>query len=415
VICRLSRILGAAALVLPLASALAADTIKIAYLNSLSGTFAFQGEEQLKVFNAAADMINGQGGVLGGRRFEIVPFDHKANPQEALVILKQVTDQDIRYVASTVSSVAHAISDAVAKYNERNPDRPILFLNFNALDPALTESKCNFWHFRFEAHTDMQLNALLDSMAKERAIRKVYLINQDYAYGQSFTKAAREMLTAKRPDIQIVGDDLIPLGKVKDFSPYVAKIRASGADSVVTGNWGNDLSLLIKASNEAGLKTPYYTLLAAFFGTPAAIGAAGADRVKSTYSWHINAADEVWEKRVLQYEARYKSVSDMAYLPPFRVLGMLAEAMNKAGTTDPLKVAYALEGMRYKGPTGDSWMRAEDHQMIVPLYLMTFAKAGQPEVKHDAEGTGYGWKTDVLIEAKNNVPPVRCQMQRPPM
>ena len=411
----LIRLIGGAALLLQLGGALAADTIKIAYINSMSGTFAFQGEEQLKVFNAAADMINAQGGVLGGRKFEIVTFDDKANPQEALVILKQVTDQDIRYVASTISSVAHALSDAVAKYNERNPDRPILFLNFNALDPALTEAKCSFWHFRFEAHTDMQLNALTDSMAKERSMQKVYLLNQDYAYGQAFAKSAREMLGAKRPDVQIVGDDLIPLGKVKDFAPYVAKIRASGADTVLTGNWGNDLSLLIKASNEASLKATYYTLLAAFFGTPAAIGASGADRVKSTYSWSINAADEAWEKRVLQYEARYKSVSDMAYLPPFRVLGMLADAMNKAGTSDTLKVAYALEGMRYKGPTGDSWMRVEDHQMMVPVYVLTFAKAGQPGVKHDAEGTGFGWKTDGLIEAKSNVPPVRCQMQRPPM
>jgi len=411
----LIRLIGGAALVLQLAGALAADTIKIAYINSMSGTFAFQGEEQLKVFNAAADMINAQGGVLGGRKFEIVSFDDKANPQEALVILKQVTDQDIRYVASTISSVAHALSDAVAKYNERNPDRPILFVNFNALDPALTEAKCNFWHFRFEAHTDMQLNALIDSMAKERSIQKVYLLNQDYAYGQAFAKSAREMLAAKRPDVQIVGDDLIPLGKVKDFAPYIAKIRASGADTVLTGNWGNDLSLLIKASNEASLKATYYTLLAAFFGTPAAIGSSGADRVKSTYSWSINAADEAWEKRVLQYEARYKSVSDMAYLPPFRVLGMLADAMNKSGTTDTLKVAYALEGLRYKGPTGDSWMRVEDHQMMVPVYVLTFAKAGQPGVKHDAEGTGYGWRTDGLIDAKSNVPPVKCQMQRPPM
>ncbi len=411
---RFIRVAFAVAITVQLSAALAAEPIKIAYINSMSGPFAFQGEEQLKVFNAAVDLINSQGGVLGGRKFELVVFDHKANTQEALIQFKQVTDQGIRYVATTVSSVALTLSDAIAKYNERNPDRPVLLLNFNALEPALTEAKCNFWHFRFEAHTDMQLNALLDSMAKDRSIRKVYLLNQDYAYGQSFTKAAKEMLTAKRPDIQIVGDDLIPLGKVKDFSPYVAKIRASGADSVLTGNWGNDLSLLIKASNEVGLNATYYTLLAAFFGTPAAIGASGGDHVKSTYSWNINAADDAWEKRVLQYEARYKSVSDMAYLPPFRILTMLAEAMNKAGTSDPLKVAYALEGMRYKGPTGDSWMRADDHQMMVPVYVLSFAKAGQPGVKHDAEGTGYGWKTDQLIEAKSNVPPMRCQMQRPP-
>lgn len=404
--------LFASALMAQCSAVLAADTLKIAFINGLSGTFALQGEEQLKVFNAAVDMANARGGVLG-RKIEIVTFDNKANPQESLVVLKQAIDQDIHYVVTTISSVAHAMSDALVKNNARDPARAVLLLNFNALDPALTETKCNFWHFRFEAHTDMQMNALTDAMAKQRAIHKVFLINQDYAYGQSVSKAAREMLSRKRPDIQIVGDDLVPLGKVKDFSPYVAKIRASGADSVVTGNWGNDISLLIKASNEAELKATYYTLLGAFFGTPAAIGAAGADRVKSIYSWHINAADEAWEKRITQYETRYKAVSDMAYLPPFRVLEMLTSAMTAAGSTDPLKVAYALERTRYSGPSGESWMRAEDHQIMVPMYIMSFAKAGTPGVKHDAENTGYGWKTDALVQAKDAVPEVKCQMQRP--
>jgi branched-chain amino acid transport system substrate-binding protein len=408
-----SRIVIGLALAFQLGCALAADTVKIAFIGGLSGTFALQGEEQLTVFNAAADMVNSRGGVLGGRKIEIVAFDNKANPQDSLIVLKQVTDQDIRYVASTISSVAHAISDALSKYNARNPDRPVLLFNFNALDPALTEAKCNFWHFRFEPHTDMQVNALTDTMAKQQGLHKVYLINQDYAYGQSVAHAAKQMLTAKRADIQVVGDDLIPLGKVKDFSPYVAKIRASGADAVLTGNWGNDLSLLIKASNEAGLKATYYTLFGAFFGTPAAIGSAGADRVKTVWSWHINAADPAWEKRLLDYGAKYKAVSDVAYIPPFRVVEMLANAMNSVGSADPLKVAHALEGMKYAGPTGESWMRAEDHQMIAPLYVMSFVKAGQPGVKHDAEGTGFGWKTDVLIQAKDTAPQIKCAMQRP--
>ncbi len=396
-----------------LGGAVAADSVKIAFIGGLSGTFALQGEEQLKVFNAAAEMVNSRGGVLGGRRIEIVAFDNKANPQDSLIVLKQAMDQDIRYVASTISSVAHAISEALSKYNSRNPDKPVLLFNFNALDPALTESRCSFWHFRFEPHTDMQVNALTDSMLKHPDMHKVYLLNQDYAYGQSVAAAARQMLVAKRPDIRIVGDDLIPLGKVKDFSPYVAKIRASGADAVLTGNWGNDLSLLIKASNEAGLKATYYTLFGAFFGTPAAIGSAGADRVKTVWSWHINAADPAWEKRLLEYGAKYRAVSDVAYIPPFRVIEMLANAMSSTGSADPLKVASALEGMKYAGPTGESWMRAEDHQMIAPLYVMSFVRAGQAGVRHEAEGTGFGWKTDTLIAAKDTAPQVKCAMQRP--
>ncbi|HVY05605.1 MAG TPA: ABC transporter substrate-binding protein, partial [Burkholderiales bacterium] len=288
---RLIEFLAASFLALYLGGAPAAEPLKIAFINTLSGAFALQGEETLKNVQTAVDIVNAKGGVFGGRPIEIVPFDNKGNPQETLIVLKQALDQDMRFVISGVSSIAHAITEAVGKHNARNPDRPVLFLDYGALDPALTEAKCSFWHFRFESHADMQVGVLADYMAKQPSVHKVYLINQDYAFGQATSKAAKEMLVAKRADIQIVGDELVPLGKVKDFAPYVAKIRASGADSVLTGNWGNDLSLLIKASNENGLSATYYTLLGAFFGTPGAIGAAGADRVKTLYAYNINAAD----------------------------------------------------------------------------------------------------------------------------
>jgi branched-chain amino acid transport system substrate-binding protein len=401
----------AALLQIALSGAFAAETIKVAFIGSLSGPFALQGEETLKNISAAVDLANSNG-VLGGT-IEIVPFDNKGNPQETLIVLQKAIDQDIRYVISGVSNIAHAVNEALGKYNARNADRPVLFLDYGALDPALTESKCSFWHFRFEAHADMQVKVLTDYMKRRASIQKVYLINQDYAFGQAVSRASREMLAAKRPDIQIVGDDLIPLGKVKDFAPYVAKIRASGADSVMTGNWGNDLSLLIKASNESGLTATYYTLLAAYFGTPTGIAASNADRVETLYAWTINAADASWEKRLIDYKSRYKAISNLDYLPAFRVVEMLANAMNQTKSRDPLKVAYALEGMKYAGPSGDSWMRAEDHQMIAPIYVLGFAKVGQPGVKHDAEGTGYGWKQEALIEAKDVVPAMKCQMERP--
>ena len=409
----LVRVFTCAAIADFLINAHAADTIKIAFIAGLSGPFAYQGEEALKVFYAAAELHNSESKDAARTKFEIIPFDSKSNPQEALIVLKRAIDQDIRFVASTTSSTAHAITAAVAKHNARNPGRTVLFLNYNALDPALTEAKCNFWHFRFEVHSDTQVDVLTDVMAKQRSIQKVYLINQDYAYGQAVSRASREMLEKKRPDIQIVGDELIPLNKIKDFAPYVAKIRATGAGTVLTGNAGSDLSLLIKASKEADLQVTYYTLLGALFGTPAAIGAEGAERIKTLASWHLNAAGPVWEQRLIQYASKYKSKSDFAYLPPFRILDMLASAMSKAGTQDPLRVAQALEGATYKGPSGDSWMRAEDHQLIAPVYVMSFVKAGQGPVKHDAEGTGYGWRTDTLIPAQSIIPGIRCKMERP--
>jgi branched-chain amino acid transport system substrate-binding protein len=227
---------ASAVLALQLGGATAADTIKIAVVGPMSGPFALLGEERLKIFMASADIVNARGGVLGGTKIEIIAFDNKSNSQESLIVLKQAIDQDIRFIASSASNVAHAISDALVKHNARNPDQRVLFFDFNALDPALTESKCNFWHFRFEVHSDTQVDVLTDYMIKQPSIRKVYLINRDYAFGQAVSKAAKEMLAAKRPDIQIVGDDFVALGKVKDFAPYVAKIHASGADIVLTGN-----------------------------------------------------------------------------------------------------------------------------------------------------------------------------------
>jgi branched-chain amino acid transport system substrate-binding protein len=325
-----------------------------------------------------------------------------------------VTDQNIRYVATTISSVALALTDAVAKHNARNPDRPVLFLDYDAREPSLTESKCNFWHFRFHPHSDMQLNVLSDYVARQAAIRRLYLINQDYAWGHSVSRAAIEMLGRKRPDIQIVGNDLVPLGKVKDFAPYVAKIGASDADAVLTGNWGNDLALLIRAAHDAKLKAAFYTTHAWVLGAPAAIGPAGADRITTVTQWHINEADAGWQKRLLAYRDKYKAQQYLDYLPIWQTIEMFAAAIERAKSDDPVRVGYALEGMEFNGPSGRSWLRAEDHQVMAPIYVTSFVKAGQPGVKYETEGTGYGFKTLVKVDADKNVPQMVCRMERPP-
>ena len=356
-----------------------------------------------------------KGGVLGGARFEIVHFDNKSSPQESVLLLKQVTDSGIRYVTqSGGSNVAHALSEALAKHNSRNPGGSVLYLNYAAQDPALTNEKCNFWHFRFDAHVDMKLDAITTHVAQQKNIRKVYLINQDYAFGQAISRAAREMLSRKRPDIEIVGDDLHPLGKVKDFSPYIAKIKASGTQTVITGNWGTDFTLLIKASKESGLGVTFYTLNAHNAGAPGSIGSAGADHVTQVLTWHSNIADNKIEKFNNTYHEAYKKIKEDFYYNTAKTeLEMLAKAMNETKSTDPLTIAKSLEGMKYQGDTGEVWMRADDHQIMQPIYLATFTKAGGKDVKYDVESTGYGWRTDARVEYKDTVLPTTCKMERP--
>ncbi len=389
----------------------AADPIKIAVIDPLSGPFANVGEAMVRYTRLAADEINARSGV----KFEVLALDSKSNPQEALLALKAAIDQGVRYVnQSNGSNIALALSDAVAKHNERNPDAPVLYLNTGAVDPALTNDKCNFWHFRFDADADMKIAALTDTIAANQNVKKVYLLNQDYSFGQAVAKAARAMLTKKRPDIEIVGDELHPLGKVKDFAPYVSKIKAAGADSVITGNWGNDMTLLVKASREAGFKPDFYTYYAGGLGSPPALGDAGIGHLKQVTQWHANVGNDKVAKHYQAYRDKYKDVKDDLYwTTQIQALEMLARAIDAAKSSEPAKVAKALEGMKYDGDTGEIMMRADNHQLIQPLFISTYSKADGKDVKFDVERTGNGFKTERRVEGKDTVMPTSCKMQRP--
>lgn len=407
------RFLVAIAVLMRLVSAWSAETVRIAHIDPMSGPFGLVGESLGRHLDATAEEINARGGVVNGLKFEIVHFDNKSSPQESMLLLKQITDAHIRFITQgSGSHVAHALSEALSKHNARNPDDSVLYLNFAAQDPSLTNDRCAFWHFRFDAHVDMKLNALTNFIAQNQSIHKVYLLNQDYAFGQAISKTAREMLSRKRPDIEIVGDDLHPLGKVKDFSPYIAKIKASGAETVITGNWGDDFTLLIKSSRDSGLGVTFYTFNAQNAGAPKSIGAAGADRIEQVSVWHPNIAGDQTEQFAINYHKKYKD--DFYYHTTKTELEMLAKAMDDSKSIDPLVVAKTLEGMKYQGDTGEVWMRPDDHQLIQPIFIAVFTKAGRSDVKYDAEGTGYGWKTEVRVESPDTVMPTSCKMERPP-
>ena len=391
----------------------AADTLRIAFIDPLSGTFANVGEMEVRSFQYAIDRVNARGGVLnGGIRLELATFDSKGNPQDALLALTQATDQGIRFVTQgSGSAVALALSDAITKRNAREPGRTVLFLNYAAIDPVLTNDRCSFWHFRFDADVDMRMSALTDTIAANRNVSKVYLINQDYGFGRAVAKGARAMLAQKRPDLSIVGDDLHPLGMVKDFSPYVAKIKASGADSIITGNWGDDLVLLVKAAADSGLTVDYYTYFGTTPGMLAALGERALGHVKEVGTYNQNPVEE----RAVQYIAGYREkYQEEAFEPrPGVVIEMLAQAIERAGSTDPAKVALALEGMSYEYLYGAVQMRADNHQLIQPLFIVSVAKVDGREIKFDSDHSGLGWKADRRIEGKDTIMATTCNMERP--
>jgi branched-chain amino acid transport system substrate-binding protein len=392
-----------------LAAAQAGETVKIAYIDPLSGSFANIGQNILKTHQLLSQRIAGKGNPAGVT-FEIVPLDNKASPQESLNALKAAIDQDIRYVVQGQGSgAAAALIDAISKHNERNPGKEVVLLNYAAVDPDLTNSKCNYWHFRFDADTSMKMEAFTTYMKDEKNIQSVYLINQNYSHGQQVSRYAKEMLARKRPDVKVVGDDLHPLGQVKDFAPYVAKIKASGADSVITGNWGQDLSLLIKAGKDAGLDVTWYTYYAGASGTPTAIGPGSDGKIKFVYVAHPNIPGDL-AKAQAEFKAKFNE--DLSTTTTYNVYLMLSAAMAKAKSTDPVKVAAALEGLTVKSHSGDVQMRAADHQLQQALYIAKWQKV-DAKYKYNVEGTGYTWGQEKMYEAYVASTPTSCQMKRP--
>ena len=395
-----------------LVTATQAQTIKIGYIDPLSGGGASVGDVGLKTFQFLAEEVNAKGGILG-QKVEIVPLDNKTNPQESLIQAQKAIDSGVRYITQgNGSSVAGALSDFVTKYNERNPGKEVLFFNYAAVDPVLTNEKCSFWHFRWDANSDIKMEALTSYMKDVPSIKKIYLINQDYSFGEAVRLAAKKMLAAKRPDIEIVGNELHPLLKITDFAPYVAKIKASGADSVITGNWGQDFALLLKAAADTGLKVNWYTYYAGGTGGPTAIKQANLNHQVFAIGEGIPnlgyASADTFEKAL-----RAKYDFSLFYPRAVNEMRMFAAAAEKAKSLDPVKVAAALEGMEfdvYNG--GKGVMRKDDHQFFQPMYIASLGARTEKE-PFDEEKTGWGWKLVAKIDTPQTMLPTSCKMDRP--
>ena len=385
------------------------ETVKIAWIDPLTGLMAPVGQNQIKSFQFIAEHFNKSN--PAGVKFEMVPFDNKLSPQESTNLVKAATDQGIRYIVQgNGSGAALAIIDAVAKHNERNPGKEVVYLNYAAVDPDLTNSKCNYWHFRLDADTSMKMEALTTFMKDQPDVKKVYLINQNYAHGQQVSRFAKETLARKRPDVQIVGDDLHPLAQTRDFAPYVAKIKASGADTVITGNWGSDLTLLIKAANDAGLNAKFFTYYAGVTGTPTALGPGAEGRV---YQVSYNHSAMGGEPRKLMDEFKKRFNDDWYTGATYHALALLSNAMAKAKSAEPAKVAAAMEGLTFKSFNGEVTMRASDHQLQQGLFISTWKKAAAAPNDYSVENTGYNFQPVKAYEAYVASTPTSCQMKRP--
>jgi branched-chain amino acid transport system substrate-binding protein len=392
--------------------------LKLAMIEGMSGGNANGGEAVFRNLVWAVERVNERGGVRlpgGARRLALERYDSKGQIEEALSALRSAIDDGAQFILQGNSSaVAAALIEAVNKHNEREPGRRVLFLNYSAVDPILTNEKCSFWHFRFDAHGDMRMAALMQVLKDDRAVKSVYLLGQDYSFGQAVLREARRQLGAQRPDVQIVGDELHPMFRIKDFAPYATKIKSSGADAVITGNFSSDLTLLVKAAREVGFDGKFYTFYGNALGAPAAIGDSGVGRIVAVADWLPNVATMQSEAFYRGFRQRYpKPADDYVHMRMQLMVEALAQAIEKAGTLDAVAIASALEkaSVNLQGQSGS--MRAVDHQFQQQLVVGVMDRQGTPGVKFDVEGSGYGFRVVKTIAPAQAELPSTCKMLRP--
>jgi len=399
----------------------AEPALRIGLIEGLSGPFANAGEAVYRNLLWGIERVNRRGGVKVGavrQRLELVRFDSEGNTEKALGLLRAATDQGIAFIAQGNSSAtAAALVEALERHNERDPRRRALLLNYSAVDPILTNERCSPWHFRFDAHADMRLAALVEVLRADPGLKKIYLIGQDYSFGQHVLKQARALLAMRRPDVEIVGDELHALGRVKDFLPYAAKIQASGAQAVLTGNWGNDLTLLVKACTEVGAALRFYTFYGNALGAPAALGDAGVGAVYAVAEWHPNVGGAASDAFYAAFRQRFPDPrDDYVHLRMQVMIEMLAAAVEGAGQAEAGAVATALSGARFDpttlGGLHSAAMRAGDQQLQQPLVVSVMDRAGAPGVRFDIEGSGFGFRTVRRFEAAEVMLPHQCRLLR---
>jgi len=406
----LNRIAAATITTLALAAPIARadEVVRIAYIDPLSGSLASTGQLGEQHFRFAIDRANASNAAGPGRKLELVALDNEVSPEKSLTLLRKAIDDGIHYVTQgNGSSVAFALSDAIAKTNRRAPNQAVMFLNYAAVDPGLTNEKCNWWHFRFDADSDMKMRALSDYLVSQAQVKKVYIFNPDYSFGQSVERAAQAMLANRRADLQVVGAERVPLGKVKDFTPYVQKMQAAGADAVVTGNWGADLTLLSKAAQDTGYKGTLFTYYLGSSDVIAGLGSGGKGYAQIS-EYHANVGVPELEKMAAEFEAKYTN-NQFYYQRVVNEIDMLAAAMKQANSSDPAKVGRVLSTMVHKTPLGDVTMREDNHQLLQPMFVSEL----EPGMKFTFPDNKMGFKTVSRIEAETLRLPTTCKFQPP--
>lgn len=350
-----------AALVLISPFAIAADVVKLGVDEVRSGAFKSNGDRIIWGIKAAVKEANDAGGILG-KKIELVIEDNQMKGEIAVQKLKKMILKDgcQIIIQGSSSGVGGAIAQQMPRYKK-------IYLDTCAEAIGITGKNFTPYTFRTCLNAGMHVKGLAQYFGK-KGHKKVFLINQDYSWGYDVAEYYEKFIKMIAPDTQIVGKEFHKVFN-KDFAPYISKIQASGADYIISGNWGTDMTQLIVQSRNLGLKIP----IGCCFLDDDAVMAVARESAMGCIQANMYLLG-VDTPKARAFEDTFHKSSGGKW-PSFVIMEayigtkMYFEAVKKAGTFETEAVIKAFEGLTWEGPVGTLTMRKEDHQNQTPVVI----------------------------------------------
>jgi branched-chain amino acid transport system substrate-binding protein len=379
------------------------EPIIFAQIDPFSGPFKDVGVEGSWGVEYAVDQINAKGGLLG-RPVKLIKYDDQFRPDVAVRVARKAVLEDGAKVLFQLSSSAIAL--ALSKVA---PELKVVHVVANAEADEITGVDFQPNTFRVGMSTSMH-SAILAQYFTQSQYKRFYLINMDYAFGHAVSDSFKKIFQKlKKPDQEIVGDDFHPVA-TKDFGPYISKALAAKPDVVITGNFGPDLTGVVKQGRALGLKAMIGTYYLDHPIWLSQLGDAALNTmVGGNYTATVNTKSN--QDFIKSYQAWFKKAhpnESPGYLAPNTswTLGegvlFIAEAIKKAGSTDADKIIKAMEGMSHDSAVGKQTMRACDHQNQIDGWVATIKTDHQ--YKNIIKWPFLGEATRIPVE-KISVPP----------
>ena len=324
--------------------------------------------------------INKRGGLLVDGKTKKIQII-KGNDQSKPAITKKIVEQlcledkvDVLWGCSG-SHLGLIVQQTAGKYK-------VIYTNPLSVSDELMGGK-NFNRYSFR--TCLNATMFGDAMAyfySKRPENKFYILCQDYMYGHSMANAFKQGLAKYKPNAEILGEDYHQLF-LKDFAPYLTKIKASNAEVLFTADWDPDSGNLLKHARQLGMNIPIANLYLdnpssiATVGGPAGVGIVRcSDHLISIDTPENRFINKEWNKQSMKWKTPYKGpIFNYPETTLGRVLVMgywLVDVIKRAESTNAEKIIETWEGDVYKSITGIVKMRAHDHQVVRDLYVSEY-------------------------------------------